>query len=122
FVVKGKLLDQRGPQFRVIVDYQDLAGVGHRRPNLEPRRVRIMARSRLWMKRAPHDPPGADHADRWSRRGSDSRHGSLAPSEVEHPETKEQAPCLPSAEPNSAPLRSGPSRAGAAAAFSSPAR
>src|SRR4029079_14776802 len=30
FVVEGELLDQGGPQFRVIVDDQDLAAVGHR--------------------------------------------------------------------------------------------
>ena len=34
FVVQGELLDQGGPQLRVIVDDQDFAGIGHRFPGL----------------------------------------------------------------------------------------
>ena len=38
FVVQGELLDQGGPQFRVIVDDQDFAAVGHRFPG-PPRHI-----------------------------------------------------------------------------------
>ena len=43
FVVERELLDQGGPQFRVIVDDQDLAAVGHRVPG-PPRRYMAIAR------------------------------------------------------------------------------